>query len=369
MVEPSGRRAVAGVMAVEYSKRLGHITPAQFQAALNRFDLGTFVRAEAVVGGLFGQNVFVTSTSGTFVLRGVPHYDWQLPTERFFARVLHERTSAPVPWPYLLDPAEDIFGWSYALMPRMPGLNLSDPAVTATLSPADRLAIARAVGENLVLMHQLTWPAAGRYDAMLDTVVPLRDGFAGWVVGDVRDWLAQAQRHSARTTEADVAWVEEVLQGALPALRQPFQPCFVMNDYKEQNTVVTHAGTGWQVTGVFDLMEGFFGDGEMDLARPVSGYLEEEPLLAQAFLATYLDRAPARPGLSERFAVDMLRDRLIVWEYFQRPEVARGTSSHGLRLKPPWDPDVTLRECAEPYIAEAGALIAMHGSGASSSEA
>jgi hypothetical protein len=31
--------------------------------------------------------------------------------------------------------------------------------------------------------------------------------------------------------------------------------------------------------------------------------------------------------------------------------------------------DATLREWAEPYIAEAGALIAMHGSGASSSEA
>ena len=354
-------------MAVEYSKRLGHISPAQIQAALSRFDLGTFVRAEAVVGGLFGQNVFVTSTSGAFVLRGVPHYDWQLPTERFFVRVLHERTDAPVPWPYLLDPAEDIFGWSYALMPRMPGLNLSDPAVTATLSPADRLAIARAVGENLALMHQLTWPVAGLYDATLDTVVPLRDGhngFAGWVVDDVRDWVAQAQRHSTRTTAADVAWVEELLEGALPALGQPFQPCFVMNDYKEGNTVVTHAGRaghvgmGWQVTGVFDLMEGFFGDGEMDLARAVAGYLEEKPQRAQAFLAAYLDRAPARPGLGERFAVYLLRDRLIIWEYFQRPEVARGTSSHGLRLKPPWDPDVTLREWVEPYIAEAGALIA-----------
>src|SRR5829696_4304705 len=147
--------------AREYSRRLGSIDDAQFRSALERLGLGEFVRAEPVAGGLFGQNVFVASTTGEYVLRGAPHYDWQFPTERFFARVLHERTCAPVPWPYLLDPAEDIFGWSYALMPRMPGLNLSDPAVTATLSPAERLAIARAVGENLVLMHQLTWPAAG----------------------------------------------------------------------------------------------------------------------------------------------------------------------------------------------------------------
>jgi hygromycin-B 7''-O-kinase len=354
-------------VAVEYSTRLGHITPAQFQAALDRFGLGTFVRAEPVVGGLFGQNVFVTSTGGELVLRGVPHYDWQLPTERFFARLLHERTQAPVPWPYLLDPAEDIFGWSYALMPRMPGLQLGDPSVIAGLSLPDRLAIARALGENLVLMHQLDWPVAGRYDFALDAVAPLRDGFAEWVAGDVRDRLARAWSHSARTTEADVAWVEELLQGALPALRQPFRPCYVMHDYKEQNTVVTRGGTGWRVTGVFDLMEGFFGDREMDLARPVGGHLEEDPLLAQAFLAAYFDRVPARPGFGERFAAYMLRDRLIIWEYVQRHGVT-GAMPHPMRLRPPWDPDLTLRAWAEPYIAEAGALIAPHQSGASSSE-
>jgi len=41
----------------EYSKRLGRLTAAQFQAALDRFHLGTFMYAEAITGGLFGQNV------------------------------------------------------------------------------------------------------------------------------------------------------------------------------------------------------------------------------------------------------------------------------------------------------------------------
>jgi hygromycin-B 7''-O-kinase len=107
--------------AREYSRRLGSIDDGQFRSALERFGLGEFVRAEPVAGGLFGQNVFVASTTGEYVLRGAPHYDWQLPAERFFARLLHERTRAPVPWPYLLDPGDDIFGWSYAVMPRMPG--------------------------------------------------------------------------------------------------------------------------------------------------------------------------------------------------------------------------------------------------------
>ena len=128
--------------ANDYSHRLGTIGDAQFRAALERLGLGEFVRAEPVAGGLFGQNVFVTSTAGEYVLRGAPHYDWQLPAERFFARLLHEHTRAPTPWPYLIDPADDFFGWSFAVMPRMPGLQLSD-ATLAGLSHADRLGMAR----------------------------------------------------------------------------------------------------------------------------------------------------------------------------------------------------------------------------------
>src|SRR5215217_9186712 len=147
--------------AKEYSQRLGSIDDEQFRSALERLSLGEFVRAEPVAGGLFGQNVFVTSTTGEYVLRGAPHYDWQLPSERFFARLLHERTRAPVPWPYILDPDDDIFGWSYAVMPRMPGLQLSDTAVAAGLTRKDRLGIAQALAENLALMQELTWPFVG----------------------------------------------------------------------------------------------------------------------------------------------------------------------------------------------------------------
>ncbi|HEY7850039.1 MAG TPA: hypothetical protein VIC27_08240 [Ktedonobacterales bacterium] len=75
-----------------YSQRLGQITQAQLQAALSRFDLGAFVRAEPTRDGLFGQNLFLTSDRGAYVLRGAPHYSWQVPTEQFFARLLHERT-------------------------------------------------------------------------------------------------------------------------------------------------------------------------------------------------------------------------------------------------------------------------------------
>ncbi len=304
---------------VVYSRRLGPIRPAQFQAALDRFGLGRFVGAAPIPFGLFGQNVFVTSSAGEWVLRGRPHYPDQFPSEQFFARLLHERTAAPAPWPYLLDPAEDLFGWSYALMPRMPGLQLADPAVRAALGAADRAAIARALGVGLATLHDLCWPHAGRYDLASGTIAPFAGGYGDWIVADTRRWLARSRAHDGRTTAADAAWVESIIAAAQPALGAPCPPCFVMQDYKEANVTVEQTGGAWRVGGVFDLMEAHFGDGEADLPRQVAGYLDEDPARARAFAGAYLERRPPRPGFAARFALYMLRDRLILWEYFHRP--------------------------------------------------
>lgn len=142
--------------------------------------------AERVLFGNFGQNVFVTSSKGEVVLRGAPHYPSQFPKERFFAQLLHERTPVPVPWPYLLDPSEDIFGWSYVLMPRMPGLQLIDPRVQDQFGARDRYGIAQAMGETLARLHTLTWPCTGEYDLATDTLQPLNTGHGEWVVSRIR---------------------------------------------------------------------------------------------------------------------------------------------------------------------------------------
>src|SRR5437588_5050060 len=104
-----------------YSPSLGSISTEQFQAALDRFNLGTFVHAEPISFGFSKRNIFLTTTKGEYIFRGAPHHPQQFLAEQFFARQLHERTCVHVPWPYLVDPAKDIFGWGYAIMPRMPG--------------------------------------------------------------------------------------------------------------------------------------------------------------------------------------------------------------------------------------------------------
>jgi aminoglycoside phosphotransferase (APT) family kinase protein len=324
----------------EWSRRLGVIQPMQFQAALTRFGLGDFVAASPITAGLFGQNVFVTSTTGEYVLRGKPHYPWQFPAERYFASLLHERTQVPVPWPYLYDARSDIFGWPYVLMPRMPGLQLSDPEVVAQLRHQDRAGIAGALGANLAAMQALTWPVPGDYDAATDTIQPLPTSYPEHLRVALLRHLALARGYNSRTTPEDCEWVLRVVDGAQTALSEPFRPCFVMTDYKEGNLTVKQDGGAWHVGGVFDLMEGAFGDGELDLYRQAWEYLDEDRSLVGAFLTAYVAARPPRPGLLARLPVYVLHDRLIDWEYFQRPTHA-----------PYWDAALSLQQWVAPYIA------------------
>jgi hygromycin-B 7''-O-kinase len=93
------------------------------------------------------------------------------------------------------------------------------------------------------------------------------------------------------------------------------------------------------VSGIFDLMEAFFGDGEVDLPRQTAQYMREDPDLAQAYVRRYLELRPVRPGFDERFVVYLLWDRLVIWEYFQRPE-----------RETPWKGELTLRAWLEPIL-------------------
>jgi fructosamine-3-kinase len=160
--------------------------------------------------------------------------------------------------------------------------------------------------------------------------------YTEWLVSRIRYCLQLAIPLSDRTTDADVEWVEEVIARGREAMDVPFQPCFVMQDYKEGNAAAECVEGTWRISGVFDYMEPYFGDGEVDLSRPVAVYVNEDPELARAFVQAYVGHRPLRPGFTERFPVYMLLDRLIIWQFGQR---------HGVW----WDKYLTLREWAGQY--------------------
>ena len=324
----------------EYSKRLGTISDEQLQRALSYFDLGKFLHAEPIPFGLFGQNLFVTSTGGEFVLRGVPHYDWQFPTEKFFIEQLHDKTRVPVPYPYLLNPSGEIFGWSFVIMPRMSGLQLADAQVTARLTMDERRGVAQALAAMLIEIQTLRWEHSGRYQLETQMIKPMGQDYRNWIVQRIRELLLQAQSYNVNTTAADSAWVENIIAQTANACLTPFEPCLVLEDYKEANVVVTHEPTGWRVSGVFDFMTAHFGDGEADLARQSGSYLRELPELADEFVECYLDHNAIQPGFGKRQQLYMLYDSLLIWSFWQ---------GHAGGL--PEDKTLSLEQWADPFIA------------------
>jgi hygromycin-B 7''-O-kinase len=294
--------------AVEYSQRLGAISDEQLQAALDRFDLGRFVSAEPAEGGLFGQNLMLASTKGEYVLRGSAGLDQQLRPEQFFTNLLHERTDVPVPWPYLIERKKDIFGWSFAIMPRLPGTPPNEP------DQGEKATVARAMGETLARTQALTWPQCGEFDADAGSILPIESTYADWTIARVRDLLAQ----SLGTIDEDIEWVEGVIASARDALDEPFEPVFTQYDYKENNTVGEWTGDRWRVNGMFDYAGAFFADGEESLMRSIATYARQDIDVARAFAGAYRDAWALRPGFAERFPLYMLAERLIIWEFGHR---------------------------------------------------
>ena len=66
------------------------------------------------------------------------------------------------------------------------GLQLSDRAAAEGLTRDERFGMARSMGENLALMHALSWPRPGHYDLATDTIVPFEESWTEWVASEAR---------------------------------------------------------------------------------------------------------------------------------------------------------------------------------------
>jgi aminoglycoside phosphotransferase (APT) family kinase protein len=323
-----------------YSERLGAISDLQFAAVAARLNLGRFVSAAPTTSGLFGQNVFLTTTTGEFVLRGAPHWvkcideaeyhredRWQFTKEKFFAGQLHAHTRAPVPWPMRYDETNDIFGWPYLVMPRMPGRCFNEREIVKALAPEDRRGVAVALGENLAEMQRLTSPFAGDFSPISITLEPHPEGGVGWIVREAR---AIAASCGDRLTPDDLAWIENAAEHAGGDVVNTYVHC----DYKLNNLTVTKADGRWRVSGLFDLHEARFADGTLDVVRTACSYLDTEPELARVFRDAY-----GKPLDAARMTLYVINDRLKFWEYFSRPEI----NAEWLRGK-------TFRPWAQRYV-------------------
>lgn len=320
----------------QYSERLGMITPEQIQRALDRFDAGTLEAAEPAPGGLFGQNIMLETTAGRWVLRGAPHHDAQFAQERYFAELINKRSRVPAPAPYHIEDSPEIFGWPFALMPRLEGDALTAEGLRE-MEPPDRVAAARAYGRGLAALQQASWPEHAWYDIPAGELRPLGKPYAQWYGEWTEHWLDLCTKASDATTADDVAWVRTIVAAGTNALAAPMQPVLVHTDYAQGNVLLVRQQSRWQISGILDLADCYMGDGEADLPRMYRALQRIDRDCGAAFAEAYASARPPRPGVAQRWRHHVLRDLLVFWEYGQRNSV--------------WfKPGMTLRDFAERFV-------------------
>jgi aminoglycoside phosphotransferase (APT) family kinase protein len=184
----------------KYSERLGVITPGQLQMACDLLGVGSVTAAKPASAGLWGQNILLSTTQGEFVLRGNPE-PHQLQKERVVAAAIHGRSPIPVPWPYSISDDCTIFGWSFAIVPLLPGTMGS--ALWDTLGEEDRLALAAAHGEALAALHRTTFAVPGPYDPTRQTFAEVHD-FRAWTLQRIDSLRTRCRAIGALTADAEL---------------------------------------------------------------------------------------------------------------------------------------------------------------------
>lgn len=295
----------------KYSERLGVIRSEQLNQACARFDLGSVERAEPASAGLWGQNILLTTTAGEFVLRGNPTYPDQFRRERAVARAVHQHSRLAAPWPYLVDDDTDLFGWSYALMPLLPGD--SGAVLSDSADDRGRVALAAAHGDALARLHQATFAASGPYDPAHDRLVAV-DDYRSWTLERIESLRSLCRSVEALSVDDD-RYIDELIESSASSLAQPFIPTLVHHDFSLANTTYEHSDSAYHATGVVDLGEAHIGDGDEDLVRFLWRRKREQ---RTAFVESYRRTKPARPGAADRLALYAVADLLFMWNVSHR---------------------------------------------------
>ena len=280
---------------------LGDLSDAQLQAALDRFDLGRLVTAEAFTVGLFGKNVGLTTDAGRWVLRGQPwpaNSDEQFRRERFWASSIRTHCDVPVPWPFHIEADESIFGWPFQLTPWLPGVQERNASGAA------------ALGRAAAALRAVTFEHFGEWSPSTDALEPFADAAVESLTRRTESLIAEFTRQERPLADSDQAFVRGLLPDEIDAA-----PAYVHHDLKPGNCVCVDG----EVSGLFDLGEGLVGDTLENLARATWDLAN----LDVALVAPFLDAYEAAAGIEvplDRLRAYVLLDMLVIWEYGTRPD-------------------------------------------------
>ncbi|KOR90283.1 phosphotransferase family protein [Paenibacillus solani] len=316
---------------------IGAITNLQVQAVLDRFNLGSLIGVRETSHGVGKQTIFVSSDLGEYVLKGNPLYEGQFLEEKFNVESLNKLTSLPVATPYIVDERHDIFGWNYAIMPKLPGKHINDQNLTNKINKEEEKQIAKLLANTLCELHQWKVEHFGEFDPTTQCIRPFNGTYKTWLYDRIKYWLEDAKKYSVITCK-DIEWVEKLLWMSEEAFNALSSPTFVMGDFKADNVLVQRSAEDWILSGIFDFTTGYFGDSVADLPRIVTMYIdEEEEELARLFIREYFNHCEHKENFIARYKVHMLHQRVMDWG------CAKATGDVT------WDESLSFTEWAEKY--------------------
>ena len=334
------------------SGKLGPLTNRQFQLALDYFNLGSFVQAKEIFEGVSGQNIFLTSIQGEFVFKGSPKSNLPHSSKLFAEQFFSERLGkfVPTPNPFLVCTDESIFGFKFAIIPKLKGLNISNDLNDNFLSSEDMAGIAVAQGKFLNKMQICSWNFCGIYSPETRNIKPYNKDWLKEFSDQILFFLEKASKHNLLTTNSDFKWVKQTIANSKSSFTE-FKPTFFMQDFKPANMLVDKVNSTWEVRGLFDLVEGSVGHPEADLCRLFALYIRHgKQDLAYTFLNSYLLEKLENKMKNEsekeleilqfvqRFKIFMLHDRCLLWEWHQRSNTQW------------WDKKLSFKEWATQFM-------------------
>lgn len=271
------------------------------------------------------------------MLKGNPLYEGQFLEEKFYVESLNKLTNLPVATPYIIDERKDIFGWNYAIMPKLPGKHINDHDFINKINKEEEKQIAKLLANTLCELHQWKVEHFGEFDPKTQCIRPFDGTYKTWLHDRIRYWLEDAKKYSIITSK-DVEWVEKLLWMCEEAFDALSSPTFVMDDFKADNVLVQRSGENWMLGGIFDFTTGYFGDCVADLPRIVTMYLDDaEEELARLFIREYFNHCEDKENFNARFKVHMLHQRVLDWG------CAKATGDVT------WDDRLTFSEWVEKY--------------------
>ncbi|MFD9625780.1 aminoglycoside phosphotransferase family protein [Peribacillus muralis] len=295
------------------SNKLGIIHDDQLQSMLDKYNLGKMISTRKTANGAMGQTLFVSSTEGDFVFKGNPLYTGQFGEEKFFVENLKKRTNVSVPMPYIVDNSQEIFEWSYTLMPRLQGEHLNSEHLKNSLDLDDKYRIAELIAETLSEFH--AWKADGFGELNLEKfdIIPFKGTYASWLYNRIMFWLEDAKKYSKITSE-DFDWVNSLLYGSQDAFVDFSSPTFVMGDFKPENFLIYSEVSRWEISGVFDFTNSYFADPISDLIKMIIFYLNnDESEIAKHLVSVYCSELEEKEDIKKRIKVHMLHQRVLDW--------------------------------------------------------